>query len=229
MYRKGGYIYMYKLMEKKLSSPVLKKFAISIFIIYFLFDFILYGIYYTFVRSDNHLTFRVPYLYQTKHFVIGFVIVLFLYRTLNLTDFGKKILPLFLIITVAGMFVTSLWFQSVTEEKITKFRVVNSTTYSWDEVEYVEPKIYRKIQVYRSRRTSRQPRKVYTEYYLHFTNGSVLNVWEDLDTVYELHQFVLAQGIEIADTDRELESFRQAYTSYFKDDMSKAEFILYER
>ena len=120
------------------GSPVLKKFAISIFIIYFLFDFILYGIYYALVRSDNHLTFRVPDLHLTKYFVIGFVIALFLYRHLNLTDFGKKILPLFLFLTIVGMFVTPLWFQSVTEEKITKFRVVNSTTYSWDEVEYVE-------------------------------------------------------------------------------------------
>ena len=136
---------------------------------------------------------------------------------------------MFLIITVAGMFVTSLWFQSVTEEKITKFRVVNLTTYSWDEVEYVETKIYSESRVGRSRRISHQPLTVHTEYNLHFTNGSVLNVWEDLDTVYELHQFVLAQGVEIANTDRELESFRQAFTSYFKDDLSKAEFILYER
>ena len=203
--------------------------AISIFIIYFLFDFILRGIYYAFVRSDDHLTFHVPYIHLTKYFVIGFVIVLFLYRHLNLTAFGKKILPLFLILTIAGMFVTPLWFQSVTEEKITKFRVVNPTTYSWDEVEYVETKIHRENPVYRSRRTSHQPLTVYTEYNLHFTNGSVLNVWEDLDTVYELHQFVLAQGVEIADTDRELESFRQSYTSYFKDDLSKAEFIFYER
>ena len=216
-------------MEKKLSLPELKKLVWSVISIYFLLDFILRGVYYAFVRSDNHLTFRVPYLHLTKYFVIGFVIVLFLYRTLNLTDFGKKILPLFLNITIAGMLVTALWFQSVTEENITKFRVVNSTTYSWDEVEYVETKIYRKSHVGRSRRTSHQPRPVYTEYNLHFTNGSVLNVWEDLDTVYELHQFVLVQGVEIADTDRELESFRQAYTSYFKDDMSKAEFILYER
>ena len=208
------------------SIKELKTTATSIFIIYFLFDFILRGIYYAFVRSDDHLTFHLPYIHLTKYFVIGFVIVLFLYRHLNLTDFGEKILPLFLILTIAGMFVTPLWFQSVTEEKITKFRVVNSTTYSWDEVEYVEPKIYRQNPVYQSRRTRRT---VYTEYNLHFTNGSVLNVWEDLDTVYELHQFVLAQGVEIADTDRELESFRQAYTSYFKDDLSKAEFILYER
>ena len=208
------------------SKTTATVYAISIFIIYFLFDFILRGIYYAFVRSDDHLTFHVPYIHLTKYFVIGFVIVLFLYRHLNLTDFGEKILPLFLILTIAGVFVTALWFQSVTEEKITKFRVVNSTTYSWDEVEYVEPKIYRQNPVYQSRRTRRT---VYTEYNLHFTNGSVLNVWEDLDTVYELHQFVLAQGVEIADTDRELESFRQAYTSYFKDDLSKAEFILYER
>ena len=211
---------------KPFSIKGLKTTAASIFIIRYLFDFILRGIYYAFVRSDDHLTFHVPYLHLTKYFVIGFIIVLFLYRSLNLTDFGEKILPLFLILTIAGVFVTALWFQSVTEEKITKFRVVNSTTYSWDEVEYVEPKIYRQNPVYQSRRTRRT---VYTEYNLHFTNGSVLNVWEDLDTVYELHQFVLAQGVEIADTDRELESFRQAYTSYFKDDLSKAEFILYER
>ena len=212
------------------SIKELKTTATSIFIIYFLFDFILRGIYYAFVRSDDHLTFHLPYIHLTKYFVIGFVIVLFLYRHLNLTAFGKKILPLFLILTIAGMFVTPLWFQSVTEEKITKFRVVNPTTYSWDEVEYVETKIHRENRVARSRRTSRsRPLTVYTEYNLHFTNGSVLNVWEDLDTVYELHQFVLAQGVEIADTDRELESFRQAYTSYFKDDLSKAEFILYER
>ena len=214
---------------KPFSIKGLKTTAASIFIIRYLFDFILRGIYYAFVRSDDHLTFHVPYLHLTKYFVIGFIIVLFLYRSLNLTDFGEKILPLFLILTIAGMFVTPLWFQSVTEEKITKFRVVNPTTYSWDEVEYVEPKIYRKNSVARSRRTSHLPLKTYTEYNLHFTNGSVLNVWEDLDTVYELHQFVLAQGVEIADTDRELESFRQAYTSYFKDDLSKAEFILYER
>ena len=211
---------------KPFNIKGLKTTAISIFIIRYLFDFMLRGIYYAFVRSDNHLTFRVPYLHLTKYFVIGFVIVLFLYRTLNLTDFGKKILPLFLILTIAGALVTALWFQSVTEETITKFRVINSTTYSWDEVEYVEPKIYRQNPVYQSRRTRRT---VYTEYNLHFTNGLVLNVWEDLDTVYELHQFVLAQGVEIADTDRELESFRQAFTSYFKDDLSKAEFILYER
>ena len=211
------------------SIKELKTTATSIFIIYFLFDFILRGIYYAFVRSDDHLTFHLPYIHLTNYFVIGFVIVLFLYRHLNLTDFGEKILPLFLNITIAGMFVTALWFQSVTEEAITKFRVVNSTTYSWDEVEYVETKIYRESRVGRSRRTSHQPLKVYTEYNLHLTNGSVLNVWEDLDTVYELHQFVLAQGVEIADTDREIESFRQAFTSYFKDDLSKAEFILYER
>ena len=214
---------------KPFNIKGLKTTAISIFIIRYLFDFILRGIYYAFVRSDEHLTFRVPYLHLTKYFVIGFVIFLFLYRSLDLTDFGKKILPLFLNITIAGALVTALWFQSVTEETITKFRVVNSTTYSWDEVEYAEPKIYRESRVGRSRRTSHQPVKTHTEYNLHFTNGLVLNVWEDLDTVYELHQFVLAQGIEIADTDRELESFRQAFTSYFKDDLSKAEFILYER
>ena len=214
---------------KPFNIKGLKTTAISIFIIRYLFDFMLRGIYYAFVRSDEHLTFRVPYLHLTKYFVIGFVIFLFLYRSLDLTDFGKKILPLFLILTIAGALVTALWFQSVTEETITKFRVINSTTYSWDEVEYVETKIYRDNQVYRSRRTSHQPVKTHTEYNLHFTNGSVLNVWEDLDTVYELHQFVLAQGVEIADTDRELESFRQTFTSYFKDDLSKAEFILYER
>ena len=71
------------------SIKELKTTATSIFIIYFLFDFILRGIYYAFVRSDDHLTFHLPYIHLTKYFVIGFVVVLILYRTLNLTDLDE--------------------------------------------------------------------------------------------------------------------------------------------
>lgn len=72
-----------------------------------------------------------------------------------------------------------------------------------------------------------KPLKTYTKYYIQFKDGSTINAWESLSSVYRLHEFVVENNVNVKYEARKLQFFEQNYTSYFKKDMSKAKFIFY--
>lgn len=201
---------------------------ISLIIIYLTTEWIIRGIYSLFIRSDKYLTFTLPLIQLTKYFIMATVILLTVMRYMSLAPAGKKILPIFLVISVTGIIVSSLCFNAVSEEKLLKYRVIWRTVYTWDDVDYVKPKVYREDPMARPNRVNQYaPLKVYTKYYVHFKDGSVMNAWENIPSVYELHKFVLKNKIDVTYNEMEIESFEQKYTSYFKNEMPEAKFIFY--
>ncbi len=156
------------------------------------------------------------------------VVIITVNHFLSLAPAGRKVLPILLVISVLGIIVTSLWFNVVSEEKLIKHRVIWRTIHTWEDVEYVEPKIYREDPMDRPERVNQlAPLKVYTKYNIHFKNGSVLNAWDQLPNVYTLHSLIVEKNVEAHYNEMQLESFEQKYMSYFKDKMPEATFIFY--
>src|SRR5690606_11466421 len=139
---------------------------ISLLIVYVFTDNILRGIYQLFIRSENHLTIHLPLIHVTKYFIIAFIVILFLYSYINIATAGKKVFLIFMFISILEIIVTPLWFNAVSKDKITKFRVIWPTVYEWDEVDHVETKVYREDGMSRPSGVNQYaPLKVYKKYY----------------------------------------------------------------
>ena len=97
-------------------------------------------------------------------------------------------------------------------------------SYSWDEVESVSTHVYRGDGRRAFSGVYSKPNKVIKEYNLHLTDGTVLNVWSDLDSMVVLHSFVLEQDLFVEHlTDAEYFDFR--FKNYFNEDLEDAYFV----
>lgn len=133
-------------------------------------------------------------------------------------------MPLLLTLSIAGLLVSSLWFNAVSEEKIVKFRVIYMTKYSWEEVDHISSEIYREDKIVTIGGSRSKPRKVIAKYNIHLMDGSTTNVWSDLSSMNTLHQFVIEKEIDVEYL-TESEYFDQKFTNYFKEDLPIAHFV----
>ena len=62
------------------------------------------------------------------------------------------------------------------------------------------------------------------KYNIHVEDGSVINVWNDIDSIFELHQFVLEKGIDVEYL-YSGDDFESRYGSAFKESIEKARVI----
>lgn len=179
-------------------------------------------------QSEDYLSFNSPLSHLTKFFVLGLLFSIVLIRSLTLTPFGKRFLTVTLLVSIIGIPMTILWFNAIDEDRVVAYRVIAKTTYDWEEIESISTEITRESRVAKSRKTSRsRPLRVFKKYNIHLHDGKKVNVWGGLDSVYKLHEKVLEKDIPVTYNKRELKYFRQSYTSYFKDDLVKAEYVFY--
>ena len=202
----------------------IKVLFILMILIYILTEWVIRGLYWNVLRFD-YIIFHLPFVHVTKYFFIAFIFFIFFKRYGQLTSAGEKIVPIFLIISAIGIVVTSLCFTLVTEKKLVNYRTVWWDVHEWNEVDYVKTEIIVKDPSDRMKKKSPfSTSKRYEKYYVYFEDGSVINAWENVDAVYQLHHLVLNKQIDVIYT-REPEEFEVNYKLYFKKDMPKAKFI----
>lgn len=172
-------------------------------------------------RTDQYMAVSRPLIRLTKYFAMAGLIFFFLYRYATLTPQGKKILPLLLAISIGGVLVSSLWINGAGEENISRFRVVWGNKASWEEVEFVSTEIYHSKRRRPPRTNQYRERNVIAKYNIHLKDGTVINVWDDVDSVYQLHQLVVSKNIPI-DHLSNTEEFEQNFAYYFGSAFEKA-------
>lgn len=197
---------------------------IGLFLIFIFTGWIVRGIHYVAFRSSEYISFVSPMIHLTKYFSVAIVLFVMVYRYFTLTGFGKIIMPLLLTLSIAGLLVSSLWFNAVSEEKIVKLRVIYMTKYSWEEVDHISSEIYREDKIVTIGGSRSKPRKVIAKYNIHLMDGSTTNVWSDLSSMNTLHQFVIEKDIDVKYL-TESEYFDQKFTNYFKEDLPIAHFV----
>lgn len=196
----------------------------SIFIIYFSTEWVVRGIHYIVFKSSAYISFVSPILHWTKYFAVAFLLVVLFKKYVTLAPAGQKIIPILLVLTSVMFLVSSLWFNAVNEEKIVKHRVFLHSVKTWEEVDYVSTEINHEEKVVVERTNNLGPLKVIPKYNIHFEDGSVLNLWNDLPSIYELHQFVLENNIEVEYL-TESKNFDQNFAYYFKDSLDQAHYV----
>ncbi|MUK87519.1 hypothetical protein GMD78_03775 [Ornithinibacillus sp. L9] len=197
---------------------------ISIIILFLATEWIVKGVLYLLFQSHTYITFVAPILHFTKYFAIAIVLLLLFKKYVRLTPVGRKLIPIFLVLSIVMILITSLWFQAANEEKIVRNRIVWHDVKSWDEVEYVETEIYHEEKIFTERDNPFESSSVIANYNIHFQDGSVINVWSDVSSIYELHQFVLENDIEVKHL-TDTEHFNQNFSYYFKESLPKAQYI----
>lgn len=208
-----------KILFKKIIS-----FLIKLLLIFIFTGWIVRGIHFVIFQSNKYISFVSPVIHLTKYFAIGIFIFIMVYRYFTLTKTGKIIIPTLVILSIVGLLVSSLWFNAINENKVTKFRVTYLQNYSWEEIDYVSTDIYREDRLRTRGGRRMKPRKVIAKYNIHLMDGSSINVWSDLSNVYTLHQFVTEKEIDVEYL-TELEYFDQRFKNYFKEDLSMAHFV----
>lgn len=208
-------------------NSILKKITLFLLIlitIFFLTEWIIRGIYIILFSSHTFLTFVSPMLHLTKYFIVATIIILIIKKYFTLEQAGAIIIPIFLVVSIGFTLTSALWFNAANEEKIVKHRIVWHSVKTWDDVEYVSTEIEQENRVVFSDTNTLTPLKIYTRYTIHFLDGTAINVWDNLSSVDELHQFVLDNKISVAYLSAS-EDFDKHYGSYFKKDLSKAHAI----
>ena len=194
---------------------------LTIFFVYLTTEWIVRGVHYIVFQSYNYLSFVSPNLHWTKYLAVAFLLIMLFKKHAQLAPLGKRIVPILLTLSVAIFLIASLWYNAVNEEKIVKHRVFLHNVKTWDDVDYVSTEVKHEEKVIVNNANNLAPMDVIAKYNIHFNDGSVINVWNDLSSMYELHQFVLENNFEVEYlTDSEY--FDQNFTYYFKDSMQKA-------
>ena len=201
-----------------------KKVLVILFVLFFVrfsIEWVVRGAHFFIFDSGSYLSFVRPILHWVKYLGVAFVLVVLLKKYATLTEAGKIFSLISFVVIVLAFLTASLWFNAVNEETIVKQRVFSQDVYTWEDVEFVSTDIYRKNNT-GSRRTN-PSRKLIVKYNIHVEDGSVINVWNNIDSIFELHQFVLDKGIDVEYLyDRDGDAFDSSYTSEFKRSMDKA-------
>lgn len=199
-------------------------FLIGLLLIFIFTGLIVRGIHYVVFQSGKYISFASPIIHLAKYFAVAMVVFMMINRLFTLTKAGKIIIPLLMIISIAGLLVSSLWFNAANEEQITKFRVIYPVNYSWEEVDYITTEIYREDRIRTIGGSRMKPRKVIAKYNIHLTDGSSINVWSNLSAVYSLHQLVMEKEIDVKYL-TESEYFDQRFKNYFREELSMAHVV----
>ncbi|MBU9723530.1 MULTISPECIES: hypothetical protein [Bacillaceae] len=188
-----------------------------VFILHVTTSWIIRGIHYTLFQSHQYVTYVIPMLHLTKYFAIAMLLLIILRKYAILTPAGNILTFTGLVISITMLVTTSLWSHGANQEQIMRHRIILHQTISWDEVEKVSTEIKQK-----SRHGTFRTTKVIGEYNLHLEDGSVINIWSDVSSIYDLHQFVTGKGIQVEYLTNNIQNFDQNYTYYFKNSLEKA-------
>lgn len=197
---------------------------IMLIIIYFTTEWIVRGLHYIVFDSNTYLSFVSPILHWTKYLAVAFILIWLFKKYVPLAHAGKIMISIALILIPLMFVIASLWFNAVKEEKIVKHRIFSHTVNTWEEVEAVSTNIYRKRSTSMGAKNHLTPSKLIVNYNIHLVDGSVIDVWNDLESMYVLHQFVLANNIDVEYLS-DVEHFDQKFASYFKDSLDKAHLV----
>lgn len=192
------------------------------------------------VAGWNQLTLTTPFISGTKFFALSIVVVILAGKYMKLTPIaerGKK--PLLLLLSV-GLLTTTVWFTTTNENSITVQKLLHHKSHTWDEVDYVKTGLitnrtitvfgkeieYRRTDGVGKNRRSRGRGKVIPlyEYRVFFKDGSSVNVWDNIDSLYKLHTFVKEKDIKVVHGEVHLKE--NNLRSYIKGDVEKAKEIL---
>ncbi|RKQ28559.1 hypothetical protein [Oceanobacillus halophilus] len=196
---------------------------VSIGIVYLATEWVIRGIHYVVFQSHTYISFVTPILHWTKYLAVAIILLFAFKKYVPLADAGKKIIPVLLILSVVMFVISSLWFHAVDEEKIVKHRVFLHNTAKWEEVDYVSTEIKHEEKVVVDNANNLKPLKVIANYRIHLNDGSVINVWNNLASMYKLHQHVLENKIEVQHlTELDPTYFDQNFAYYFEEDLDKA-------
>src|SRR5699024_10487411 len=95
-----------------------------------------------FFSSDTYITHTLPFISVAKYFATAIVIILISNRYIHLTQLGKYVFPIMLTVCMIGFMISSLSFNTVSDAKLLKYRVILPFSYTWEDVDHVETKIY---------------------------------------------------------------------------------------
>lgn len=210
---------------KRVIKKVLKILLI-VMILFVTSSWILKGIYFTVFQSSKDIIFVNPIIGHLKYYVLAACIFFIIKRYYTLTSWGKKIIPILIILSFAGILFVSLFFTAVDEEKVVKQRFFYRSTKTWDEVSYVSTDVHQEKLVM-TKNTMHKPRPYIIDYTIHFKDGGSVNAWKNIPAVYELHEFVTKNDIEVnhlMDDDYFYENVNHQYKDEL--DNKKLKFIL---
>ncbi|MFD2629507.1 hypothetical protein [Oceanobacillus kapialis] len=205
-------------MVKKLLSL-----AFLITIVYLFIERFILGLYYVCLQSHTYISFITPILHWTKYLAVVTILLVLFKKYVTLTTISKKVIPILLTLSIVLLVISSLWFSAVSKEEIVKHRVFLHSTAKWEDVEYVSTEIRHEEKVTIKTDSPFEPSKVSPEYNIHLYDGSVMNVWNNLSSMSELHQYVLEKNIEVKYlTEQAPTEFDQNFTYYFEGNLNKA-------
>lgn len=145
-------------------------------------------------QSSSFITFHNPYIGMMKYTVLILVLSLLLFRYLHLTPLGKRLLPVIAILFALLSLGIFVHFNATDEKQIVQQQLWKKDIHSWNDVDYIETKAESKSTIKRIGSTNDELKLAYT---IHFTDGSSLNVWDDIPSLYNLHQKVEQMGIKV--------------------------------
>jgi len=195
-----------------------------LFFVYFSIEWIVSGIQSFIFDSGSYLSFARPILHWVKHLGVAFVLVVLFEKFVNMTGAGQFLSSIALVVIVLVFLTASLWFNAVSEEKVVKQRIFSQDVYTWEDVEFVSTDLYRKRTTGSNSPNKFRPQQLVVTYNIHVEDGSVMNVWNDIDSIFELHQFVLEKGIDVEYLYNG-DDFESRYGSAFKNSIEKARVV----
>ncbi|MDL4838928.1 hypothetical protein [Aquibacillus rhizosphaerae] len=195
---------------------------ILLFILFFTFVPIVKGLYMVVFQSQSYLTFSSELVSYTKYFGVGTILFILILIFWKLTSFGKKVLPILIVTLMFGFLFTSVYFNAADEEHIVQQRIWKRDVKTWDQVTYISTKAYLEdeLEVRRKRYAVAK-----FEYRIFFNDGSSVNLWDDIPSLYKLHTFVLQKGVEIRHKSVD-EDIKERASYHIDGDVAKAKEIL---
>lgn len=164
-------------------------------VVYLVVEPVIQGIYSVFFNAKDHFTFSNPILFVAKYLGALLVALFLIYKVWELTPFGKKFLIVAMLLLGVAMLCISANFNSTNEEQIVMQRIIKKDVKTWDEVKYISTEAILENKSKRRKGGKKLDPKL--EYRIHFQDGTSLNVWDDTDSLYRLHQFVIKNKIKL--------------------------------
>jgi hypothetical protein len=160
--------------------------------LYYLVDAIYALVYY----ASDYFTYKTPLFRTGKITVIILVICLFLLRidVLRLTDFGKKTLRVFALVTTIIFIGSFFWYSATDEGGVTVQKPWGKSFKGWEKVDKITTSADYQVTYNSTKSDTWQP---VIEYRIHFKDGSSINAWDDIRSISRLDEFIRSRGIPI--------------------------------
>lgn len=195
------------------------KFIIIMALVYSLSGPIISSIYNLTIKG--HIIYTLPYINAVKFFATACVFMYVIYKFMNFTYEGRKIVPYLLFIAVSGLMVSISSFNYVSEDKLIEYRMFIPFKQQWDEIDYVDTHIY-KVKSQKNKKP-----KVRIKYLFVFESGKKMNVWSNVSDNMILHEYILNENLPIHHNDMKLERFIVDYEPEFNGDMESIVYMFY--